>query len=342
MQVVTEIAELLNRGSFDDAIKTLRQMDARTGADNTRSVLMSAIYERFRLRTSQENLSTEEIEADTVELRRRLLGIAETIEQKSASSSNEGPKSIKHVLLLLHGIRTHADWFETVDSIFSADTCCEVVPIRYGYFDLAKFLFPFAFARAAPIKKIKQELQNAKAKYLHAKISVIAHSFGTYALMHAIRNDPGLEIFRVILCGSVVPEHWDLESYFITREEATNIVNDCGVRDVWPVLARCCTWGYGASGTFGKAGVGVRDRKFPFSHSDFFKPRFISRYWVPFIQNGEIVKPETSGISMRSPRLITVLSSPLLGDFIRVILWTVIPSLLIVLAYVLAKWIAFP
>lgn len=339
MQVAEEIVELINNGSVDDAIKALRLIEARIASDNSRSVLMSAIYERFKQRSSQKDNSPEQIEANTVELRKRLIEIVEKFAQTGELSNQEDLKSTKHVLLLLHGIRTRADWFEIVEGIFATETICEVVPIRYGHFDLVKFLFPLPFARAMPIRKIRRELQNAKAKYQHAKISAIAHSFGTYALMHAIRNDADLELFRVILCGSVVPEQWEFENYFITRGEAINIVNDCGVRDVWPVLARCCTWGYGASGTFGKAGVGVRDRKFPLSHSEFFNPRFISKYWVPFIQSGEIVRPKTDGASMRSPALINMLSSPLIGSVMRVSLWAIIISLLVFSVYIFAKWV---
>jgi hypothetical protein len=330
-----EIIELIDGDNFSKAIDRLHDLEAQESMDNTLSVLLSAVHERLKLRISQNALPVEEIETSKAALKSRIIHALEAVQGSATlASEKRQPQNIHHVLLLIHGIRTHADWFQTVEEVFSVETSLEVVPIRYGHFDLAKFLLP-AF-RKAPIEKIRRELQHAREKYPHAKISVIAHSFGTYALMHAIRNDPNLELFRVVLCGSVIPEDWHFESYFITRGESTDIVNDCGVKDVWPVLARCCSWGYGASGTFGKAGVGIRDRKFPFSHSDFFNPRFISEYWVPFIRRGEIVRPNTIGVSMQSPAVIALLSSPLLSASIRAILWVGLPILLIGLAYIVA------
>jgi hypothetical protein len=326
--VTAEILDLVKEGNLDGAIARLRQMEQRAGQDNSQSVLMSAACNRFKHRIADKPQLPERIDNYRTQLVAQFRGAIANVERAGEFSDRSG---IQHVLLLIHGIRTHADWFETVTRIFASESSCEVVPIRYKYFDLIKFISPVG--RGAPVRLIRKQLQNARAKYARAKISVIAHSFGTYALMHAIRDNRDIEIFRIILCGSVVPETWDFEDYFITRGESTDIVNDCGVRDVWPVLARCCSWGYGASGTFGKAGVGVRDRKFPYSHSDFFQPLFISRYWVPFIEHGQIVLPDTEGVSMKPSGLVAVLSSPLLSNFLRLFIWTVIALLGVLLIY---------
>jgi hypothetical protein len=333
--VTAELLAQLNEGDFEGAVATLRAMEVRAGQDNTQSVLMSAVCNRLKRRIDSEAHSLEEIGVSRARLIAQFLEAISAIER--AGELSDPRNRIQHVLLLIHGIRTHADWFETVTRVFAAESSCEVVPIRFHYFDFIKFISPFG--RGAPIKEIKKQLQNARAKYPSAKISVIAHSFGTYALMHAIRNNRNIEIFRIILCGSVVPETWDFEDYFITRGESTDIVNDCGVRDVLPVLARCCSWGYGASGTFGKAGIGVRDRKFPYSHSDFFQPRFISRYWVPFIEHGEIVAPDTDGVSMEPSALATALSSPFLSAVLRMLIWTVISLFGVLIAYSLYLYI---
>ena len=56
------------------------------------------------------------------------------------------------VLLLIHGIRTDAAWTSMVRSVMEAETNSRVVVLRYGYFDLLRFLFAFG-TRSAPAKR---------------------------------------------------------------------------------------------------------------------------------------------------------------------------------------------
>ena len=73
-------------------------------------------------------------------------------------------------------------------------------------------------------------------------------------------------------------------------EENWHAVNDCALGDVWPVLARFVTFGYGSSGRFGFGGNRIRDRFFEMGHSGFFDDRFVRQYWIPYLTEGRIVE----------------------------------------------------
>ena len=68
-----------------------------------------------------------------------------------------------------------------VRSIIEEDSNSRVVVLRYGYFDLLRFLFPFG-TRSAPANRLARLIQNVRADEPAARISIIAHSFGTYTV----------------------------------------------------------------------------------------------------------------------------------------------------------------
>jgi hypothetical protein len=328
-----EIRELLTKGQLEEAIRQLNALEQAATTDDTNSVLISANLERLRLRHQRNAIMAADFDGGKRKLADQIRQLSERLErdlddrQNNLDSSNPTTQEIKmspkrsevvqpsansdtvrEVLLLIHGIRTQAPWFAMVDRVMTVQVPCKVVPIKYGNFDLVRFLLPLG-TRELPIRMIKSAIHETKAKYPNARISAIAHSFGAYALMHAIR-DPSLELSRIILCGSVLPEKFDVERYFYATED-TGIVNDCGVRDPWPVLAKCFTWGYGASGTCGFGQVAIKDRSFPFSHGEFFHQDFVLKYWVPFVRDGSIVEPDrdasvSSGLSMLSSAIVSL------------------------------------
>ena len=203
---------------------------------------------------------------------------------KSATAAISDPMP-DHIVVLIHGIRTHASWAEMVGSVLAKETGAKVVPLKYGFFDVFRFLCPF-FTRLAPVERIVRELRDLRTQYPTARISVVAHSFGTYALIRAL-EEPDIHLHRVILCGCIVRETFRRARYSAQLGKDP-LLNDCGTHDVWPVLAKSITWGYGATGTFGFGTVGVHDRFNKFGHGDYFDSGFIEKYWVPFIRDGEI------------------------------------------------------
>ena len=71
-------------------------------------------------------------------------------------------------------------------------------------------------------------------------------------------------------------------------------------RDIWPILAKSITWGYGSTGTFGFQTPGVRDWYHNLGHSDYFVTGFAEEYWVPWIRNG-VTKPTPYETGVRPP-----------------------------------------
>lgn len=199
----------------------------------------------------------------------------------------------EHIVLLLHGIRTQAEWVSKAASILNAECNITAKPIKYGYFDLVRFLLPIPYFRNKAIERIASLINDAfSGNPKH--VSIIAHSFGTYILSRILQQNPYIRFHRTILCGGIIPEHYEWANVTHKLETDTekhwHAINDCGMRDIWPVMAKTATWGFGPSGRFGFGHTRVKDRYFNFGHSDFFQENFIIKYWVPYLCHGTIVE----------------------------------------------------
>lgn len=225
------------------------------------------------------------------------------------------PDEVKHVVALIHGIRTRAEWADMVKAEL-AKVEIEGCPLHYGFFNLFQFLAPFG-TRHRPIDRILRELQDLRVLYPNARISVIAHSFGTYVITEILRRQSHIRIDKLLLCGGIVPTnfHWAMHEAQLGWDETQKYqaVNECGNRDIWAVLASSVTWGYGASGTFGFGAARVRDRYHggrynAFRHSDYFDPAFVRKYWIPYLDRGEIVGTEWEAGRVTAPWWMNVLA----------------------------------
>jgi DNA-binding MarR family transcriptional regulator len=220
----------------------------------------------------------------------RLTGIQPSLDP---AGSPEPPPDVDRngfqVVLLIHGIRTEADWGPMVRSKLEVPGQIEVIPIRYGYFDAFRFWFPF-WTRNKPVERVYEQMRVALQKYKKshpgAKLSIIAHSFGTYIIGEILKRGFDLQIYRLLLCGSVLPQDF-LWHQYQGRFDDDKVVNECGKSDIWPVLAQSASWGYGASGTHGFGAVLVKDRYHAGGHGQYFEPEFVEKYWGPFIRRGE-------------------------------------------------------
>ncbi len=216
---------------------------------------------------------------------------------------------VERVVLLIHGIRTQADWQPMLVRLFEENV--KVIPIKYGYFDVFRFWLP-GITRRAPIKRVERELRDARTKYPHAKISIIAHSFGSYIVGELLKGASDLKLDRLILCGSILLDSYpweDVMDKFIdgNSEYVTNVINECGKKDIWPVLAQSTSWGYGASGTHGFGQIEVIDRFHNAKHDDCLTRDFATTYWKPFIENGECKRTEFESNMPATPWLLSML-----------------------------------
>jgi pimeloyl-ACP methyl ester carboxylesterase len=198
----------------------------------------------------------------------------------------------KKLVILIHGIRTRAEWQTKVRKMLK-DTDVTVVSIMYGYFDLIKFLFPF-WTREIAIDQIKRKIRMELHDHPsgNPEITVMAHSFGTYAIVRILREEPDLRIDRLLLCGSIIPSTFKWETLPNCPHQ---VLNEVGTKDMWPILAKAATWGYGTTGTFGFGAPRVRDRFHNLGHSDFFVSEFVEKYWKPWIRDDLVVNSKFEG-----------------------------------------------
>lgn len=214
----------------------------------------------------------------------------------------EESSSVDEIILLVHGIRTHGNWQDNVKDVLETIDGIKVQTSNYGYFDLLRFWCPFTRRKA--IDEVRETLDEIVREYGRAKISVIAHSNGTYIVSKILQGSRSYKLHRLVLCGSIIPRTYD----WTRNPPAKEVINDYATRDVWPVLATALSWGYGDTGRHPFRKPGVIDRGHDFSHSDYFRngSGFVVKYWKPWFERGDLVK---SGHFRESPWWLCVLST---------------------------------
>lgn len=221
------------------------------------------------------------------------------------ASTPGGRAKINHVLIMVHGIRDFGEWEQALEQELPKDDIATVA-IKYGYFDAFRFLFPFSTFRKAVIVKVAQRVRDAQALYPNAKYSYLAHSFGTYVVAHMLLRDPSFQAHRIIFCGSVLPADFPIAQ--LRCNFSAPVLNDIGIKDIWPMLAASATWGYGSAGSTGFGQAHVKDRYFPYKHGDFLTAKFAQDFWLPFLVRGEAkpgIAPPPAGLLKR---LLSVVS----------------------------------
>lgn len=205
-----------------------------------------------------------------------------------AEKKTEDPRTTRtDVVILVHGIRDFALWQNSVKTPLKA-AGFEVKLTNYGRLNLVRFLMPFAWFRKAAIKSIEEQIRMVQLEYPGKRISVIAHSFGTYVIASLLRDEFDFRLHRVVFCGSVVSHDFEFEQY--TNRFQPDVLNEVGTADIWPAVAESVTWGYGSAGTYGFRRPYVTDRWHNRAdHGYFLTPDFATTFWKPFLESGAVV-----------------------------------------------------
>lgn len=211
------------------------------------------------------------------------------------------PQPYREVIFLIHGIRDRARWQSLVRRVLEEIDGVIVVPIRYGYFDVFRFWMP-VWTRLKPIRYIQQQIQIGKINYRVDKYSVIAHSFGTYAISQVLEETKDLVLDKLVLCGCIIPNSHPWEH--LNGRIKHKVINDYGTRDIWPFWARKLSWGYGETGRYGFGRSDVEDRAHDHGHSDYFDETFIRTYWKPLFETDRFVKSDWEEKAPRPSMLI--------------------------------------
>ena len=225
---------------------------------------------------------------------------------------------VNHVLIVTHGIRTYGNWMDRLAATLNEELspakggtrrAIHVWKFRYGRFSLPAFLVP-GWLRDKIVAKFNDAYEAAKRAYPGARVSFIAHSFGTYVVARALQRYPSISLRYVIFCGGLAPKRYGWEQLF-RDGRVEKVVNECCLRDVLPVLARLLVVGMDSSGVFGFVDTPERAERFknrPFAaygHGGCFHEGHYREFWAPIFRGEEIADGPDRGA--RPPLLFRVL-----------------------------------
>jgi hypothetical protein len=234
----------------------------------------------------------------------------------------------KHIVVLLHGMNTNAEWQEALADSIRNSTNIEPIVVGYGNFHPVKFFLP-VFFRPGRIKKVMEDMRGIRKRHPDADISIVAHSFGTYILSKILTTAIDLKLHRILLCGAIVDTDYDWST--VEPRISAPVINDIGRWDYYPSLAKSWSWGYGDSGCIGFQSSLVRDRHFEYGHSDFLNVKHMREYWLPYLLDGRVVA---------SPYTVIRQSMGVKERAIRAFSWFYL--LLIPTGWALVHWVIAP
>lgn len=148
-------------------------------------------------------------------------------------------------VLVQHGIQTYAGWAEPVAQCLEEYGFVTKV-YRYGFFPIYRLLMNRYFGISVKDKFYKK-YESAKKANPNAEISVIAHSYGTMLVAQVLNERPDVVLDKLILVNGIVPRDYDWDRH-IRAGRVRGVLNECGDKDIAPVVAEKVIPGAGASG----------------------------------------------------------------------------------------------
>lgn len=212
------------------------------------------------------------------------------------------------VVFPLHGIRTEARWRDAFHGVaVNRGWKVRLAAWYFGKFSILFFLF--APARAAKLRWFRdtysREMKSTDVGLKDGELpSIIAHSFGTYILGHALLRYPFLRFNKILLCGSILPQDFSWVA-LIRHGQVHAVRNEYGVRDTWAAMVRWFVRGSGPSGVKGFHQLptdGFEQEEFLYPHSDYFSEGHMERYWLTFLERPSTSRPLVEGRVSQLPR----------------------------------------
>lgn len=193
------------------------------------------------------------------------------------------------IVVTLHGIRTRGQWQKQVTPYLARHG---LIPyhLDYGFFGVLSFLMPWT--RAGRVQWLRGELRDLMDRTGATRVSVIAHSFGTWLALEVLEAENGnLRFDRVVLTGSIVRRDFPWGATLMRKRWIQAVRNERATGD-WVVraaglfarLAGPLAPRAGASGALGfnTACPGVHDRHVAGGHSEVLNIANYER-WARFI-----------------------------------------------------------
>lgn len=191
---------------------------------------------------------------------------------------------MSRVVVSLHGIRTRGVWQKDLAPILS-NAGFIPYPLDYEYFSTLRFLRKGS--REKMVEWLQKELEDIKARERVRRLSIIAHSFGTFMTAAVIKKHAGLRFDKVILAAGIVRRDFDWGACF-AREQVNFVRNDYGRLDIWPKIAQKLVPKAGSSGSerFQQNHAGRLEQKpfLKYGHSDYFCETHFRDEWIPTLR----------------------------------------------------------
>jgi hypothetical protein len=162
-------------------------------------------------------------------------------------------------------------------------------PWYFGNFGTVLFLL--SPARAQKLRWFRDtyefEIKNKDVGLGEGELpSIVAHSFGTYILGHALLKYPFIRFDKVLLCGSILPRDFPWTA-LIERGQVQAVRNEYGTQDIWSNFVSWFVRGSGPSGIRGftsHTAERFEQAEFRYPHSEYFSEGHMERYWLPFLE----------------------------------------------------------
>ncbi|WIL44499.1 hypothetical protein QPJ96_21840 (plasmid) [Pantoea agglomerans] len=201
------------------------------------------------------------------------------------------------VLVTIHGIMTHAEWNANLIPIANSNGWI-VAPYIYG-FTSADILFNKAKRKEA-VDAFRDWIFSVQENFCQKgeKISVIAHSFGTYligAYLDGFDEFPPVNFNTIILTGSILNEDYDWES--CAGFKVGRVRNEIAPNDQWVswMQKKPSEW-LGLDPLFGQAGtkgftsqskILTQPTNKIFDHNNVIKKDVITSMWMPYLNSNK-------------------------------------------------------
>jgi pimeloyl-ACP methyl ester carboxylesterase len=138
------------------------------------------------------------------------------------------------IVVTLHGIRTRGQWQKQITPYLAR---YGLIPyhLDYGFFGVLSFLLPWT--RANRVQWLRTELRDLMDRTGAKRVSLIAHSFGTWLALEVLQAENGNVRFdRVVLTGSIVRRDFPWGSTLLRKRWLQAVRNERTTGD-WVVRA---------------------------------------------------------------------------------------------------------